>query len=371
VAASFEDLGDRLALSNRDGVFTVWKQVTTGEGGRVVGPGYVGRCELADGAVVCDGFVEPNVSCNDPHFQGLGAFAWHHYRDLPNEPEIWNKGWELRCFMACGGDPFGVREARAVVAPYVNREGQVRLSVAVDFVDRYSASEGKRVMEVRYDYIVEDSCLRLWVTATQQPDGLDAGPRPFVKEPKLALGFGAATYRPTSLEILDKDSQLLREIDLIRERRLQNPRKGTVQIHFDKRARLRFSDGAAAFDIVGRASETPTYGPDGRPTEYGSRADWEGAPFGFDRWASLANARDELASSPCLPYCKQGGGGETGLSRKWELAKFGREPHTEVMLHAWEGGSGLPDCLCCAKAFEPGERHTAFVSLSADAGFAL
>jgi hypothetical protein len=366
MAASFEDLGDRWILSNRDGAFTVWKQVATGDGGRVVGPGYVGRLELADGTVVCDGLVDPGVSCNDPHFQGLAAFAWHHYRDLPDEPEIWNRGWELRCFMACGADPFGVREARAIVPPAVNPQGQVRLSVAVDFVDRYSASEAKRVMEVRYDYIVEDSCLKLWVTATQQPDGADAGARPFVKEPKLALGLGAATYRPTTLDVLDARSHVLREIDLVREPRLQNPRKGTVQIHFDTRARLRFSDGTTDFNVVARASESPTYRPDGRPSDYGSRADWEAAPFGFDRWASLANARDELAEAPCAAYCKQGGGGEPGLSRKWELAKFGQEPHTEVMLHAWEGGSGLPDCLCCAKAFEPGERHTAFVSLSAD-----
>ncbi|MDQ4029778.1 MAG: hypothetical protein M3168_01920 [Actinomycetota bacterium] len=373
MAASFHDLGDRWLLANRDGSFTVWKQIAAGDGGRVVGPGYLGRMELADGTVVCDGFVEPNVSCNDPHFQGLAAFAWHHYRDLPDEPEIWNRGWELRCFMECGDDPFGVRQARAVVPPYVNAAGQVRLSVALDFVDRYSDREGKRVMEARYDYIVEDSCIRLWVTATQQPDGTDSGPRPFVKEPKLALGLGGATYRPNSLDVLDAESTLLRAIDLINEPRLQNPRKGTVQIHFDMRTRLRFSDGTRVLDVVGRASETPTYGSDGRPTDYGARHSWEGAPFGFDRWASLANARDEFAPEPCRPYCKQGRGrgGEPGLTRQWELAKFGDEPYTEIMLHAWEGGSGLPDCLCCAKAFAPGERHTAFLSLSAGAGFAL
>lgn len=369
--ASFEDSGDRWVVSNNDGAFSVWKGIAGGDGGTVVGPGYVGRVELTDGSVVCDGFVDPRVSCNDPHFQGLGAFAWHHYRDLPNEPEIWNKGWELRGFMAAGGDPFGVSGARAVVPPYVNAVGQVRMSVAVDFVDRYAAAEGKRVMEVRYDYVVEDSCLRLWVTATQLPDGPDAGARPFVKEPKLALGLGAASYRPHLLDIFDVDSDLLRAIDLLTERRLQDPRRGTVQIHFDTRGRLRFSDGRVTFNIVGRASETPTYGSDGRPVEYGVRATWEGAAFGFDRWASLANVREEFAPAPCAPYCKQGGGGEPGLSRKWELAKFGNEPHIGVMLHAWEGGSGLPDCLCCAKAFVPGERHTAFVCLSAGAGFAF
>lgn len=367
MAASFADLGDRWALSNLDGIATVWKHVTAADDGRVVGPGYVGRFELADGAVVCDGFVDPRVSCNDPHFQGLGAFAWHHYRDLPNEPDIWNRGWELKGFMAAGGDPFGVGGARAVVPPYVNAAGEVRLSVAVDFVDRYSAAVGKRVMEVRYDLIVEDSVLKLWVTATQLPDGEDGAPRPFVKEPKLALGLGAATYRPTRLDVLGADSSLLREIDLLREPRLQDPRRGTVQIGFDRRARLRFSDGSGEVAIVGRASATPTYREDERVSDYGARADWEGAAFGFDRWASLANGRDELAPSPCGRYCKQGGGGEPGLTRQWELAKFGGEPHLGLMLHAWEGGSGLPDCLCCAKAFAPREAHTAYVSLSASA----
>ena len=365
MAASFADRGDCWTLTNADGTATVWKQVTAREDGSVVGPGYVGRFELADGAVVCDGFVDPRCSCNDPHFQGLAAFAWHHYRDLPNEPNIWNRGWELKGFMAAGGDPFGVGGARAVVPPYVNAAGEVRLSVAVDFVDRYSAAAGKRVMEVRYDFIVADSVLNMWITARQLPDGEDGGPRPFVKEPKLTLGLGGATYRPTNLDVLAADSDLLRAIDLVREPRLQDPRRGTVQIHFDRRARLRFSDGARAFDVVGRASQTPEYRPDGRPSDYGARADWEGASFGFDRWASRANGRDELARQPCQPYCKQGGGGEAGLSRKWELAKFGREPYIGLMLHAWEGGSGLPDCLCCAKAFAPREAHTAFVSLNA------
>jgi hypothetical protein len=234
--------------------------------------------------------------------------------------------------------------------------------VAVDFVDRYAAAAGKRLMEVRYDYIVGETILKLWVTATQLPDGPDGGPRPFVKEPKLALGLGGASYRPTTVQVLAADASLLREIDLVNEPRLQDPRRGTVQIHFDRRARVRFSDNGSAFVVTGRASQTPTYRPNGRPSEYGARADWEGAAFGFDRWASLANGRDELAQQPCAPYCKQGGGGQAGLSRKWELAKFGREPYIGLMLHAWEGGSGLPDCLCCAKAFVPREAHTAYVS---------
>jgi hypothetical protein len=41
------------------------------------------------------------------------------------------------------------------------------------------------------------------------------------------------------------------------------------------------------------------------------------------------------------------------------------------MFHGWEGGSGLPDCLCAARAFKTGNRWTNYFSISRNAGWVL
>jgi hypothetical protein len=41
-------------------------------------------------------------------------------------------------------------------------------------------------------------------------------------------------------------------------------------------------------------------------------------------------------------------------------------PGVELMLHAWEGGSGLPDCLCCAREFVEREEYVTFLSVACD-----
>jgi hypothetical protein len=374
VAQTIQDLGDRYVFGNQDGTFTVWKQVTDLGSGLVVGPGYVGRAIFRTNGDRIDGAVPASVSMNDPRWQGLGGFGWHHYRAIPGEDNIWNKGWELLAHRAADpADPFGVSSGHVLVDPYVNEAGEIRASFGVDFVDRYSAAEGRRVMFVRYDYIVDASQVKVWVTAQQQPDGFDAGPPVFVKEPKLDIGVGGDSYRPHTLDVFRADSSLLRSIDLVNDPKLQDPSVGTVQVGFDTRCRLRFYDGSNYFNVVARASDTPTYGLDGRPNDYGHRSPWEDSFEGFDAWALLADRREEFASSPCDAYCKQGGKG-TGpgfLTRQWEVAKRRDEPDVLVMLHAWEGGAGLPDCLCCAKAFSPGEKWTAFLSISRDAGWQI
>jgi hypothetical protein len=89
----------------------------------------------------------------------------------------------------------------------------------------------------------------------------------------------------------------------------------------------------------------------------------------MDAWAQAANSRAVFEPSPCSAYCRQGPG--STLTRQWEVAKRGTEPCVEVMLHAWEGGSGVPDCLCCARSFVPGEARTSFLSVSDGAGWQL
>jgi hypothetical protein len=371
---TIQDLGDRYVFGNDDGTFAIWKQVTAA-GDLVVGPGYIGRMTFRTNGDRIDGFVPPALSMNDPRWQGLGGFGWHHFRDIPGEPDIWNKGWEMLAHRSPSNpaDPFGISGANVIVAPYVNAAGEIRASFGVDWVDRYSAAEGKRIMLVRYDYIVDASQAKVWVTAVQQPDGSDSGPPAYVKEPKIAVGVGGDSYTPGVLEVFDAAGSRLREIDLWNDPKLQDPAVGTVQVGFDSRCRLRFYDGANHFNVVARGSDVPTYGPDGKPTNYGGRGQWEGATVGLDRWAQDADGRARFADAPCGDYCLQGGSG-TGmgsLTRQWEVAKRRDEADTEVMLHAWEGGSGLPDCLCCARALVPGEARTAYLSVSRDAGWQL
>lgn len=378
MATSISNHADRYVFANDDGTFTVWKNITY-DGGNVVGPGYIGRViHRNNGNRLTEGFVSPSVSANDPRIQGLGFPAWHHYRQNPNEPDIWNKGWEMKGNMdaAAFGGEFGISSSEILVAPYKDDGGTIRASFQSNFVDVFSVREGKRIMTVRFDYLVNDSNLRLWITYTQFPDGLDAGPKPFIKEPKAVCGVApnqTDRYPARILDVLHSSGSLLRSIDLKNDPKLQDPTRGTVQVGFGGRARMRFFDEAKAtyFNIVGRASTNLVYDANNRPINYGSRMNWEGANYGLDKWASLANARAEFDSSVCAAYCKQGGAGEPGLTRQWEVAKRGGEPQTSVMFHAWEGGSGLPDCLCCAKAFVPGEKWTLFFSMSRNEGWIL
>lgn len=372
-----DDNGDRLTFGNDDGTWTIWKAVTGDGLGRVVGPGYIGRATMRNGQRLCEGFVAPTVSVNDPRWQGIGGFACHHFR-ANGEPDIWNRGWEMKAHgQANLADPFGIISSTTVVAPYEVASGadagKVRASFVVDFADRYSYPTP--LLTLRYDYTFEKSGVKMWVTVRQ---GFPLGmPAAFIKEPKLALGLAPANadgFRPHTLDIAAADDTLLRRIDLLNEPKLQNPAAGTVQVGFDARCRARFFSDSVSLNVVARASAPLVYDPmTGRVTDYkaATRDDWEGAADGFDRWAQLANGREVFETQPCSDYCLQGPPDGTTLTRQWEVAKRGTEPMVELMLHAWEGGSGLPDCLCCARRYAENESFTAYLSVSRDAGWAL
>lgn len=372
---TFTDRGNRFSFVNDDGTYYVWKNVTNDGSGNLVGPGYLGHVySSVSGKRVTEGFVAPATTVNDPRMQGFGIAGWHHYRNIPGEPNIWNKGWDFRGNMLPGSDPFGVSTCDIPFAPYADASGNIRASFGVNFVDRYSSAAGKRVMSVRYDYIFEPSDVKMWVTFTVMPDGDDGGPPMFVKEPKLAFGTGPNTadgYKPTALSIFDSASTELRLVDLVNDPNLQNPTTGTVQVGFDTRVRARFYDSSEYWNVVGRGNTLTTYGTDQKVSGYGTRTNWEGGGQGLDNWAHLANPRAELDSTVCAAYCKQGGGGESGLTRQWEVAKRHTEPNVEIMFHGWEGGSGLPDCLCCAKSAIVGEKYTNYFSISKDVGWIL
>jgi hypothetical protein len=188
-----------------------------------------------------------------------------------------------------------------------------------------------------------------------------------VKEPKLVCHAlsgtedGSACYR--NVDIMDRDGGVLTELDIWS---LPSPTRRTQQIGHDRRAALRFGDPkqpSLPFRILAEAL-----------ADGGGRAHWDGASYGFDCWAVLSNQRERL--EPCRhdeDYCLQGPPNGTTLTRQWEVARWasrGRnsrppagKPQVGVMLHAWEGGSGYPDCRCCYRRFGPaGETFRVFLT---------
>ena len=375
MSVTIQDLGDRYVFGNTDGTFTVWKQLAYDAAGNVVGPGYIGRATMrADGTKICEGFTDPTLALNDLRQQGLGIFGWHHHRDVLGEPDIWNKSWNMDGHRDATGATrggFGVSASRVVVAPYLNAAGEARASFEVDLVDPWTTAEGKRIALVRYDYIVDGSQVKQWITVTQQPDGADSGPAVFAKEPKITFAMCPPEADGAVLRYFDlyraDGSALVSGFDM---NTIGDPAVHTKQLGYDTRCRARFSEVGAPYywNIVGRANSALVYGTDGKPSSYGGRTDWEGAGYGMDEWAILADDRAHFDDSVCAAYCLQGPPAG-GLTRQWELVKDPLLPQVELHLHAWEGGAGTVDCLCAARAFAPGESWTTFVSMSRNDGW--
>ena len=212
-------------------------------------------------------------------------------------------------------------------------------------------------MTVRHDYLVEKLSVRIWVTFTQRWQG--TGFPAFIKEPKLTLGFVAPFER---VEVYDTAGNAVQTSDLTT---IRNPAKHTLQLRRPTRARVRLLP--ADVNVLACACDQHRFEPAGRVKRYGVRKPWVGSGRGLDAWAEAANDRQVFEQTNTKPYCLQGPGGT--LSRNWEIAKVDDAPMS-LMLHGWEGGSGLPDCLGCARAFgADGERWTAFLCVSLATGW--
>jgi hypothetical protein len=347
--AAFSAVDGGFVLRNDAGEFTVFSQFFE-SGGRRTGPGYVSRWVAPDGRVLVDGLKTGFVSANDPAVGGIGIPAWHHFR-ANGEASIWNRGWEINPLRLA---PVGVSGSRVVDGPRLDGKSNVRASFEVDFADLYGP-----VMSVRYDYIAEARCLRSWVTFTQRWDGSQFPA--FIKEPKLTIGL-ASPFE--AAEVFDAEAGSLGRRDLTK---LSDPARHTIQLRNPARARVCFLPGE--LNVIARGASAQRYSPDGRVSRYGTRKPWFGSGCGLDAWAEAANARSVFEQADTKPYCMQGAGGT--LSRNWEIAKRGAAP-ASLMLHGWEGGFGLPDCLACARAFgQAGEGWTAYVCVSLGAGWRL
>lgn len=377
MAVAWEDAGDRFIFWNGAGSWQVWKRFVR-SGARTIGPGYIGRVRAPDGTLVVDDFYARTGAeatwgtINDPQNGGLGCFGFHVARRNGQADPV-NYTWDVtgRHHASTRGG-YGVFAARVPRPPRLVGTApneRVEASFAVDFTDGEAYAARQPLATVTYDYVFERTLVTCRVTVTTGP-GAHVGTPSFVKEPKLvghALGSavpGSPVYR--NLEVLSRDGALLATYDVWS---LPNPSVKTQQLPQDRRARCRFADPTRPGYEIEVLAEA--LGPDD------ARAPWEGAPFGFDRWATLSNAREQL--EPCEPneaYCLQGPG--RTLTRQWEVARWasaGRntppppaKPQTGVMLHAWEGGSGYPDCRCCFRRFGPtGESFRAVLAISVGA----
>jgi hypothetical protein len=376
---SWEDAGERVIVTNEAGAWSIWKAFTwSPDRSATVGPGYIGRFRAANGALVVDDFYARDDppqdwgTINDPQNGGLGCFGVHFARrNGQSDPN--NYCWDVtgRHEAATRGG-YGVSKSRVVQEPHLVGTGQnqrVEATFEVELTDGEAAQHGLPLMTVRYDYCFFRRRVTCRVAITTGR-GAHVGSPAFVKEPKLvchalsARGDGSPRYR--DLQILSRDREPLQQVDIWS---LPSPKKRTYQIAHDQRARCVFVDRERpelAFEVLAEALG-----------EGDQREAWEGSRFGLDRWAALSNRREQL--EPCADgadYCLQGP--RQTLTRRWETTRWParkrdsppseEKPQTGVMLHAWEGGFGYPDCRCCYRRVgRAGETFRVFLCYSTGA----
>ncbi|MGH8896314.1 MAG: hypothetical protein ACRDZ4_04645 [Egibacteraceae bacterium] len=327
--------------------WTIFREPVT-EGANWVGPGYVARAkELLSGAGrwLMDDLTNGD-SINDPRFGGLGCFGCHlgvagqGKWDLTGRmrPEL-NGGW-------------GVARARELGAPRIE-SGVGKYAVEVDLRDGWTDP----LLVVGYDYTIRDTGLDCYVTVAQ---AAPAGPGAyFIKEPKLVACVSPHLTGPNfrRLTVWSRAGALLRTIDLTA---LPDPPVGTAQLPEDLRCRARWENSSRnpgqTFNVVAEAA----------PAAGGVGETWEGSLHGLDRWAQLANSRAQYSPS-CAAYCLTGG----LLKRKWEVASWTTDERSSCMFHAWEGGTGYPDCECALRAWAPNEGWVTCLSASLGAGWTV
>jgi hypothetical protein len=338
----------RVVFRNGDGAWTISTR-----------RGYITRFALPDGSVVCADLDNAEANLNNSCHGALGAFGCHIARRNEWYPALehrHNFSWDLSERLEPVRSGFGVVRASVDDGPRVEG-GKGCLQLTTYLVD--GASNGEPILSVRRRYVIEPENVKCLTTVTSEWDG--SGPALFIKEPKLvahSLGCPGGALRFRYLDVFDRAGRLLRGLDLWL---LPDPEVHTYQIAAPGRARVRFQDPErrVAFNVVMEGSDGSHQQP------------WTPATVGFDRWAQDANGAERfLPDGP--PYCLQGPGAT--LTRQWEATRFSilrpgqrrpqadrgapllpdpAKPQVGVMFHAWEGGTGYPDCLCASRRMPP------------------
>jgi hypothetical protein len=318
--ASYKVIPNGYEFANASGYFTVYSDT-----------GFVSKWVAPNGRVLSKRATD-FLSANDPACGGLFLPAWHHYRDN-GESDIWRKGWEINSLRRL---PCGVAEGHCAQVPTVDDLGRIWASFVTNFADIYPGV----VMNVRHDYVISARSVSCWITFTQMWDG--SGFTPYIKEPKIVMSF----CEPFKTVDVMSEQGVLQTHDLTG---IINPAKHTLQLRSTKRNGVRFHPTEVTIVAVSSA-----------PNRRVSKT-WVNG-LGLDGWAQASNGRKAFEPPENdKPYCRQGL--SNTLTRNWEIAKRG-ENEISLMLHGWEGGSGLPDCLGCARIFGvKGESWKNYVSI--------
>lgn len=370
MAVAATTTGNRAVFTNDDGTWHVWLRLTRNpHNGAVVGPGHIGRVIAADGARIVEDYFQADPNLNDTRNGGLGSFGCHLSRRNEHFPDgnVWNYTWNLTSRISATSNGFGICRARVFDGPRVDDGGVGRLVIETALSDMVSYPEP--LFLVRHTYAVWPARVEQQIDVAAAWDG--SGPSVFVKEPKLtchSIGpVGGPRYRYLSLYAPDGDL-LLDAFDIWS---LPNPMVHTKQLPHGRRCRLVFVDEAGARPLT---AVIMGFGPQGREV-------WQGGE-GLDRWAREANGWERLKPQ-CAAYCLQGppdAQGNRTLSRKWELGRWASagaasapdpgKPQVGVGLHAWEGGTGPPDCLCASRTMPAfGTTYRAWACYSLGAGW--
>lgn len=368
-------------FTNGDGTWTIWTKPTRDpETGAVVGPGYIGRMVRPDGTMLVDDYFHSDINTNDPRTGGLGSFGVQLGRRnefYPDPDEIYNYTWNLtERINAHEGAGLGVCATRILDGPRLNELEQAIFVIENDLSDIYSYP--LPILRVRRNYQIDVSSVKCATRVTMMWDGNDFPL--FIKEPKIvAHSLGGADSRSPQyryLEVFAQDGKRIRKYDLWQ---LPDPTVKTLQLRMGDRFRLRFSDTRRSqfFNVIGATTDGNSVIP------------WKYASYGFDQWAQNMNERERFVAECNSRYCLQGpskrfspeDAPEPTLSRNWEATRWAsgkagsppdpERPQVGVMFHAWEGGTGYPDCLCASRAMElAGTSYTVWSCYSYDSGWA-
>jgi hypothetical protein len=330
-------------VTNGDGTWTVRTRCSSSR--RVtVGPGYVSRLEIADGAILVED-LRRSGTLNDPDFGGLGAFGWHHARGRPGRLRFTgSNAWEISGRMCAGRNHgFGVVGAGLVEPPEHDADA-VTFGVDVLFSDAYTYP--RPLLWLSYRYRVEPDVVRVRVEVLPLcPRGRCGATRDlaFVKEPKLVAHLVGGGFARMSTFRHDGSLACI----YLGGGGVRGPILDTGQCGDPERALLRFDHGSATSGADGGCSDaTPCLDV--------------GVEGTFDLWAHAAAAeapafpRDTGSIDGVVWKCK-GGSPASQDVRRWETTgrfdRAGRYTSLGGIFPAWEGGRGGYDCEPLARPF--------------------
>lgn len=252
---------------------------------------------------------------NDPRFGGIGCFGVHTARRnqfFPDPARVYDWTWDVtERMVAAENGGYGITSS-------FQENAATWVTLLSD-----GESHPEPIVRVERRYTTTKRTLTMKVTVLVAWDG--TGSPLYFKEPKL-VAHSLRGYR--FLQLLDaKGGSLGPRRDL---EQLAKPSVHTLQFRQPERAGFRFTGSKPPITV-----------------EFDRK--------GWDQWADEADKGEPLGDGAA--YCLQGPPFGK-LTRAWESAHWPGTSTGGVMFHAWEGGTGYPDCLCAFRPAVPGGRYS-------------